>query len=395
MTRSEELKKVIALCDYIVSAADTSPEWTADFALFGFALSRLDGYIGEDRYYMFLKSFCDVYARSEPFVNSLADAAPVITVAEMYARTGCKEYAALASYVINLCKKLPDADAARLSASGLHPLRTERVMLFVLAEYLWQKNGAGGIENGGGIDANYGAGGGRRGADAITENSKNYAAVLMNKKDNLFHRSYFKAAGLRFPLGRNYRARDNVIALFVLSLIAEGEDYVLKDINELILKLTTAVNNYRNIDGSYNPFFRNGRKSLSVGFLTDGRGNGGGAPGGKGGKIAVSNADGSIVADPFTAAYYAASCMKNASAGIIDSGYAETGKKAYLNAVNGLVTDGGAIYMPETRKKGLSGMLKEFFNGIGGGAANKFSGAAGLIFAAIEYEKLRTARINE
>jgi hypothetical protein len=364
MSRSEELNKIIALCDYAVSSEDTRADWSLDFALFGFALSRLDEYIKEDRYFIFLKSFCDRFAAEKPLLSSRSDAAPVAVVLEMYKRTKNEAYLSFAASVMDSIKKMPET----IGLGG--SVRTTDMIAFLLADYMFLKYT-------GDADA----------LDALAREPKKYAASLMDKKDNLFHRSFFKGrifqnTKIHFPLGRNYPARENILALFALTLVAEGEDYIHREINETITKLTTAINNYRNVDGSYNAFFRNKRKSQSIGFLTDKTARRG-AEGGE--KDLIFPFD-TPNFDPSVASYYAACCLKNASAGIIDAGYFETGKNAYIAAAGSLVKESGAIYMSGGPKKSfIQGVLGMFSRPSGG---NNLSGIAGIVFAALEYEKI-------
>jgi hypothetical protein len=445
MSRSEELKKIIALCDYAVSSENTRVDWSIDFALFGFALSRLDEYIKEDRYFIFLKSFCDRFAAEKPPMNSLSAAAPVLVALEMYKRTKNETYLSLAASVMETVKRMPaarifgetphsrgdgaetptsrnvgetplsrgDGEGAsfggygeRTSASdrrsgmemptsrnvGETPLgrrngaemptsqyggeknfgtiqggsvKTADVAAFLLSDYMFLKYTA---------DAD--------GLDALVKKPKEYAKSLMDKKDNLFHRSFFQSrifqnTKIHFPIGRNYPARENILALFALTLVAEGEDYIHREINETITKLTTAINNYRNVDGSYNAFFRNKRKSQSVGFLTN--------KAASNGESKAALMFGAPNFDPSVAAYYAACCLKNASAGIIDAGYAETGKNAYITAAESLVKESGAIYMPNNSKKSFFQDLLSVFSK---GSEGNLFGIAGIVFAALEYEKI-------
>ncbi|MDR2090511.1 MAG: hypothetical protein LBP62_02525 [Clostridiales bacterium] len=421
MSRSEELNKIIALCDYAVSADDTRADWSLDFALFGFALSRLDEYIKEDRYFIFLKSFCDRFAAEKPLLGSREAAAPVLVVLEMYKRTKNEAYLSLAASVMNAVKKIheedfeskpkrsADGDFSRFESAdrdnadrnnkdfepnfrerdrdnknfepnfrtaerdnknfeskpprktegGFSSLKTADIISFLLADYMFLKYTG---------DAD--------GLDVLVKKPKKYTASLMDKKDNLFHRSFFRSrifqnAKIHFPPGRNYPARENVLALFALTLIAEGEDYIHRDINETIIRLTTAINNYRNVDGSYNAFFGNKRKSRSTGFIT--------------GKPADDGFDVSSF-DPSVASYYAACCLKNASAGIVDAGYLETGKNAYMTAANSLVKERGAVYLPSMCKKNFFQGFLRLFSGFFSGGSN-LSGIAGIVFAALEYER--------
>jgi hypothetical protein len=387
MSRSEELKKIIALCDYAVSSEDTRADWSLDFALFGFALSRLDEYIKEDRYFIFLKSFCDRFVAEKPILSSLSDAAPALVALEMYKRTKNETYLSLAASVMDTVKKMPSARGfgertsdtgggfssergfgertSETVRGGPFSVKTADFAAFLLTDYIFLKYTG---------DAD--------GLDALVKRPKEYAASLMDKKDNLFHRSFFQSrvfqnTKIHFPLGRNYPARENVLALFALTLVAEGEDYIHREINETITKLTTAINNYRNADGSYNAFFRNKRKSQSVGFLTDKSAfNGVGSP---------ASPFGAQNFDPSVASYYAACCLKNASAGIVDAGYTDTGKNAYITAADSLVKESGAIYMPDNSKKSFIQNFLSMFSKDSGG--NLF-GIAGIIFAALEYERL-------
>jgi hypothetical protein len=431
MSRSEEIKKIIALCDYAVSSEDMRAEWSLDFAVFGFALSRLDEYMKEDRYFIFLKSFCDRFVAERPILGSLSASAPVLIVLEMYKRTKNDAYLSLTASVMEAVKKMPSVRGfeKRTSAAAGHggemPKGQEFVEKMSAADRgeekpedrkFGEKNSATCQESGDGMPKDRGFGeknfaAGQEGLssvktadivtflltdymflkytadidelDALVKQPKKYAASLMDKRDNLFHRSFFrgrifKNTKIHFPLGRNYPARENVLALFALTLVAEGEDYIHKEINETIARLTTAINNYRNVDGSYNAFFKNKRKSQSVGFLTNRAVADGGAD-----RVSPFGAQNF---DPSVASYYAACCLKNAAAGIIDAGYAETGKNAYMTAADSLVKESGAIYMPNNSKKSfVKGFLSMFSRASG---VNNLFGIAGIIFAALEYEKI-------
>ncbi|MDR3263708.1 MAG: hypothetical protein LBT30_05295 [Clostridiales bacterium] len=382
MVRSEELKKIIALCDFVVSSDETKTDWTTDFALFGYALCKLDAYLKEDRYYMFLKSFCDRHIKEKPYLDNIDCAAPSLVVYEMYKRTGNDEYLSLVKSVLSFLERQSktSGDAVnRFKGSMLRAYYTENLIPCAYLSYIRAK------------DLND--------EDALRQAirlPKIYADYLMDKKDDLFGHSYWPDAKIRLPFGRNYTGRDNALALFALTLIAEGEDYIHKDINGLIIRLTTSFFKYRNVDGSYNWLFKNKRRSETTGFITGGKSVylGSGSPkseeigGIETSNLPITHSEGRAPKDAAIAAYYAACCLKNSAAGIIDEGYAQAGKDAFLNALNSLVNESGAIYLPDvSRKVFLQNIMPNLFSKINAKTRNSLYGAAGLVFAALEYDK--------
>jgi rhamnogalacturonyl hydrolase YesR len=447
MPRSDELKKVIALCDYITTAEETDSTWSFDFALFGYALGKLDEYLKEDRYYMFLKSFCDGYSKKPPPLGVANDAAPALVFFGMYEKTKSEEYCGLIKNAFDFLEAQPRIkEIPYRYGSAFRAVNIQTLISDLLVRYLYLKR--------------------QNDNDAVSRlirQSAHYAECLMDKKDKLFYHSYMPDAKLHFPIGRNYSGRDNALALFALSMLADGENYITRGVNELIAVLTSSILKYQNTDGTYGGFLKNKRKSQARGFITDGKGlaretSGGGIIGNvcaadktandydgirgektdcgyiQSGEIAAQSGEtdergqtlyeaancrggalnektgiddgilnGAAKArsgarradervgtppDPSIAAYYAACCLKNADAGIIDDGYTDIGRRAFLSGLNSLTNQGGAIYMPDiTRKSIVQSIMPGLFTKLNLKTKNNLYGVAGLIFAAIEFDK--------
>ncbi|MDR1940395.1 MAG: hypothetical protein LBQ40_06360 [Clostridiales bacterium] len=439
MSRSEELKKVIALCDYITTAEETIAARSFDFALFGYALCKLDEYLGEDRYYMFLKSFCDGYACNPQVLTAANDAAPAIVLNEMHKKTGAEEYAAPVKAALEFLESRQRIQGLPYRFNGVfRSVQTETLISDLLVRYLCGENRQG-----------------------LSELPALYAECLMDKNDKLFYRSYMPETRMRLPIGRNYPARDNALALFALSLLAEGEGYSDEGLNKLIAGLTQSILKYQNADGTYGGFLKNKRKSEAHDFLTDGKktalmrtaenavnifsknkkngegrdidprfgvklSNQGGdidprfgvKSSNQGGDIdprfdVDSNRQGGGIdpsktpaygespserlsgsgggsQDPAIAAYYAACCIKNASAGIVDEGYIKIGERAFFSGLNSLTNEGGAIYLPDVTKKSfVQSIMPGLFLKLNPRTRNNPYGVAGLVFAAITADGYR------
>lgn len=388
--RNENIDKITAFCDYLITAPETQAEWNYDFALFGYSLFKLSDVLKDDRYLWFLRSFCDRALNEKPALNRPEDAAPALIIYEMYKKTGNSAYLSILRTASGFLKSPFDLSSGNLGGgvkkSGkqwFKTLRTQSLLTNACLKYLLAK-----------LERDDGS------AERAAALPALYASCLMDQNAKLFCRTYFPDLKLRLPLGKNFSSRENTTALYALSLLAEYEGYGRADTNKLIAELTKSILKYRNPDGSYRRLLIDKRKVRASGFLQNAENESvlkiktqepqqaNQAPEAPEMfselNVEIKEYDG----DPGAAAFFAACCIKNALAGIIDREYLHIGERAFLYTLNSLTIENGVIYLrSDGPKKKASTLISGIFQTQDVKEKSALYDAAGLILAAIEFSK--------
>lgn len=107
MSRDEYFSKVNKLADDLTARIAPRMKWMWGEALLGFALSELDGYLGQDRYLDFLKSYCEYWKAHAPRVDQADTSAPALITWSVYRRTGDEGCRLLTERVLNYIRNEP------------------------------------------------------------------------------------------------------------------------------------------------------------------------------------------------------------------------------------------------------------------------------------------------
>src|SRR3989339_1517744 len=99
--------KVVELADYITKTWEPKMKWMWGEALFGFALSKLDQHLKEDKYTKFLCDYCDYYVDNPPRVDQSDTSAPALITYAMQKKTGNEAYKKLTERVLYYIKNEP------------------------------------------------------------------------------------------------------------------------------------------------------------------------------------------------------------------------------------------------------------------------------------------------
>jgi len=107
MTQNPAFSKVIQLVDHITNTWNPKMKWMWGEALFGYALSELDNYLGSNRYTAFLTAYCDYYVAHPPKINQSDTVAPGLITYVMGRKTGRCDYQKLTCRVLDYIKNEP------------------------------------------------------------------------------------------------------------------------------------------------------------------------------------------------------------------------------------------------------------------------------------------------
>ncbi|NCA66982.1 MAG: hypothetical protein EOM87_02845 [Clostridia bacterium] len=348
------MKQIKDLCDYLVRA--WKPEnlrWGWGEGLFTYALAELDNYLKEDRYIGFYKTYCDKYAAEHPDIDCSDTAAPGLTSYALFKKTGDARYKALTDSVINYIENAPrileDAPnhfgTSKDAATYPQSIWVDSLMMFSVftARY--------GAENGLGNMIDYAA-----------RQPASYAKYLMDKDDKLWYHSYWVKQHTHYPRRKLYWGRGNgwVIASFPMIYESIGKDHPLaKEIAEIYQSTSAALLNYQRSDGAFETVF---------------------------------NKVGKTYRELSATALIAGGWLHGIRLGILDKSYLKPALKAYNLCIDSIICEDGGVFFPEISRPTVPMKYIPYlwYKYLPRGR-NWNYGVAALIFAAINYDKIKTA----
>ncbi|MDD4316021.1 MAG: glycoside hydrolase family 88 protein [Clostridia bacterium] len=240
-----DFDKVKELCDYLVKAwKPSSLRWGWGEALFTYALSELDTYIGEDRYLPFVKAYCDFHASSVPTVDCSDTAAPALTTYFLYKKTGERKYLELTNltldYIKNSEKVLEDIpNHFGFSKDAKYPVSiwVDSLMMFSV------------------FTARFGAEQRDEGLlDYAGRQPAVFAKYLMDESDGAWYHAYWVKQRTHYPRRKLFWGRGNgwVVASFpmIYEYLGESSAYAA-EIKELYKKSVDGILKYQRQDGAF------------------------------------------------------------------------------------------------------------------------------------------------
>ena len=244
---SQNLKKVVDLCDYLVKAwTPESLRWGWGEGLFCYALTELDEYLGEDRYLSFVKRYADHYAEHTPVVDCSDTAAPALATYYLFKKTGEQKYKALTDLALEYIRTVPkivkdeipnhfgfSKDAADYPQS----VWVDSLMMFSV------------------FTARYGR---EQGDAALSEYAsrlpETFAECLMDPEDGLFYHSYRAEEKRHYPYKKIFWGRGNGWVTTSLPMIMEqlgASDPHYDAIAAIFKRNLDACLRYQRADGAF------------------------------------------------------------------------------------------------------------------------------------------------
>ncbi len=207
---SPELLLVKRLCDTMVKVREPKMRWMWGEALFGYALSELDAYLGTEDYTPFLKGFCDYYMDHPPRVVCSDTCAPALITYAMQKKD--PRYAKLTGRVLDYIQNEPRLLGGAVNHLGkniagrFYPksIWVDSLMMFSVfpARY--------GAETGDAALLSYAA-----------EQPALYSRCMQDEKTGLWRHSYWVKAKRPHPRGDVFWGRGNGWVMCALPMILD------------------------------------------------------------------------------------------------------------------------------------------------------------------------------
>ncbi len=349
MQEREILNRAVDLADSVVRQLDPKMKWMWGQALLGYALTELDAYLDEDRYFKFTREYCDYYVKHEPRVDQSDTCAPALVTYAMYKRTGNKGYKYLTDKVLNYINKEPRISDDLVNHLGsswegrLYPrsIWVDSLMMFSLFPARFA------VENNDNKLLNFAA-----------RQPALYAEYLQDKDKKLWYHAYWFKAAHHYPENIFWgRGNGWVIASLPMILDYIPVDHSERgDIIDILQSTAVALLEYQRLDGYFET---------------------------------VLNRPGKTYRESSATALIAGGWLHGVRSGYLDGLFAEPARKALAAVISNLEYRDGQVYLPE-----ISGptIPLPFFPYLGyrliPRGRNYSYGVAALILAAIEYDKL-------
>ena len=347
---SKYLDAAMEVADTMVRKRAPAMPWTWGQALFGYALAELDAYLWEDRYLWFTKGFCDHYVKNPPRVDQSDTSAPALITYAMYKRTGEAEYKKLTERVLHYIRHEPRImdDAVNHLGNSLEgrfypkSIWVDSLMMFSVfpARYAMENED-------------------RELMDFAARQPRLYAGYMMDPEDHLWYHSYWVKAKRHHPKGPVYWGRGNgwVIASLPMILSYLPEDHPERDgIIEILRKTSKALLPCQRPDGYFDTVLKKPGRTYRESSAT---------------------------------ALVAAGWLRAVRLGYLDDTYREPAVKALNAIVSNLKREEGDTYMTEISAPTIPLHILPYLGyKLTPRGVNLTYGAAALIFAAIEYDKM-------
>lgn len=350
MAGDKYFNRVIELADSVPKLFEPRMKWMWGEALLGYALTELDVFLGEDRYFAFTKAYCDYYVEHEPRVDQSDTTAPALITYAMQKRTKSPSYAYLTTKVLNYIKHEPRMMDDAVNHLGnaregkLYPksIWVDSLMMFSVFPTRYA------MENQDIELMNFAA-----------RQPRLYSHYMQDTQDKLWYHSYWVKSGTHYPRRKIYWGRGNGWVICALPMILDylPEGHEERDgIIQILASTSESLLKYQRKDGYFET---------------------------------VLNAVGRTYREASATALIAAGWMHGVRCGFLDNKFMEPALRAFRAVIDNFEEADGLVYMPEI--SGPTIPLPVFpylgYKFIPKGK-NRSYGIAASIFAAIEYAKL-------
>ncbi len=354
MEFSPGFARVLELADLSAERSDPGRlRWMWGDALFLWALTELDDFLGEDRYLGLVSTWCARFAAKPPRVDQSDTCAPGLVTWAVYRKTGDPGCLALTRRVVDymeheprLCGDAPN-HLGHSPESRLYPrsIWVDSLMMF------------------GVLAARYAADAGNKGLLGLASRQpRQYASLLRDAETGLFRHSWWAKRQTPYPAGGIFWARGNgwVIASLPMILAELGpDDPERPGILEVLSRLSSALLPLQRADGWWETLL--------------------GKPGGS-------------YREASATALIAAGFMRSAREGMLGPEYGEAGVRAFDALAASLGAPGGA---PSMREISAPTIPLPVFPRLGYALVPRRAdlgyGLAALFLAAMERERLSRA----
>ncbi len=352
MTGDNYFKKAVELADSVPKLYEPKMKWMWGEALLGYALTELDSFLSEDRYFDFTKAYCDYYVKHEPEVDQSDTAAPALITYAMQKRTGNKDYEELTNKVLHYIKNEPrilDDAVNHLGKSAVGKLYPQSIwvdslMMFSVFPMRYAN------ENHDSDLLNFAA-----------RQPRLYGKYMQDPQDKLWYHSYWVKSKTHYPRKKIYWGRGNGWVICALPMILDylpDQHEERTEIIKIFQETSERLLKYQREDGYFET---------------------------------VLNTDGKTYRESSATALIAAGWMHGVRCGWLDECYIEPAKKAFRAVVDNFQAHDGLVYMTEISGPTIPMPVAPYlgYKLIPKGK-NWSYGIAAVLFAAMEYEKLKT-----
>ncbi|KAA3659186.1 MAG: hypothetical protein DWQ10_09370 [Calditrichaeota bacterium] len=359
---SGQFNQVLSLIDYVTKNPKRNyKKWMWGEALFNYALSELDDFIGTDRYFHFYNAYCKHWYDKNPIVNMADRAAPGLVTYAIEKKTGHKTAKELTQKVLHYVKNAPrliDGTVNHLGSSfegKFYPksIWVDSLMMFAVfpMRYANEQHDA-------------------KLLDFAADQPWFYAKRLMDEETNLWYHAYWVNTKTLekshpFPRKRIFWGRGNgwvVAALPMLLQYLPVAHPQYQTIITILQETSEALLPYQRDDSYYETVF---------------------------------NYVGKTYRESSATALIAAGWLHAANEGWLDEKFKVAGKKAFLSLCgNFRIENGAPVAMTEISAPTIPTTRLPYYGyKLMPRGENWGYGLAALIFAAIAYEK--SLRLNQ
>lgn len=348
-----DFTKAIALNDYITATRPAKMRWFWGEALYGYSLSLMDAYRGEEKYTDFLKGFCDYYVEHAPVIHSSDTSAPALITYAMYKKTGNEGYKHLTDRVLDYIQNEPrliDGCVNHMGGSAIgkfypRSIWVDSIMMFGLFPALYA------VETG---DSAL--------VDTTVAQIQVFAKYLMDENDHLWYHSYWVDHATHYPRKKIFWGRGNGWVVSALPMIIEkvGDHEGRARLIEIFQQTCEAILPYQLADGTWETVFNKVGRTYKELTAT------------------------ALIASGFLSGY---------RQGFLDEHYYEAGLKAYEACIQGVKQKGKKVTFTQNSGPTIPVPLIPYIGYAWVPITNNSTyGMAGLNFATIEYLRAKEAQ---
>lgn len=307
MEQNKAFEKVLRLVTQIAASWDPKMKWMWGEALFGYALSQLDDYLGQENFTPFLTAFCDHYVAYPPKIDQSDTVAPGLITYSMGKKTGNPAYRALTCRVLDYIKNEP-----RLIEDSINHLGNSRIgqfypksiwvdslMMFSVFPSLVARN-----ENDEGL------------MEIAARQPRVMAKYLQDPIDKLWYHAYWVRQRTHYPRTKLFWGRGNGWVMAALPMILDqiGDHKERAHIIQIFQETAKALKPYQRDDGAFETVInRPGKTYRELSFTA-------------------------LVATGF---------LSGVRHQWLDSSYLDPGLKAYQAVVDAIIQENGQWVLPE------------------------------------------------
>lgn len=301
------LKPATDLADSMVRQIQGNMRWMWGEALLGYAFSELDAYLGTEKYFDFLKRYCDHWVKKQPRVDQADTSAPALITYAMQKKTGNPDYRDLTDRVLDYIrheKRVIDDAVNHLGRSPegrFYPksIWVDSLMMFGVFTARYAK------ENG---DTEL--------LDFAARQPRLYASYMQDGETGLWSHSYWVRSRRRYP-GNIFWGRGNGWVICALPMILRRlpDGHPEKEgIIEIFRRTSRALAGHQREDGYFDTVLDSQRETYREASAT---------------------------------ALIAAGWFEGVRKSWLDESYAERADRAYRALCGNLIERKGELYLPE------------------------------------------------